>query len=198
LKDPTAREKLLRGQYLEATRQLVERQDFYSSLNRTDTKTAPVTPEVIDRWVALVNTRYKDLATAKLPDFAARLPEAQRAVDELWQSNSGIVGKLVEQAIAEAGRAEACYQLAMIAHERAEISQRMADRVADWAAANPNDGPRAKAAEIAQRQARTDWLAAQGNWNRYQEFVTMQDTSFPGRGVHTKKLIERAKAAATE
>lgn len=183
------REKIQRGRFVEATRDLMKLRDQYKQAadSRAYANDAKAKAAVA-AWTKQANDLYEQLSRAKVSDErAVQVPFAQKQIDEFWARTQPDVGLLLVDMLARPGAAEATYLLALSFHERAERSQREVNRVVRTDSTDPS------AVEAARRQARTDWESSSGWWGRYEEFRQSQESSFPGRSEHAQKLMTRAE-----
>jgi hypothetical protein len=169
---PTPRERLQRGQFQDAARDLVEKQDeFGRALRRFQTE--PDRERIIREWGERATQLYKSLGAD---------PAAAAGLDDLWRSPA--VALLLDRAASEVGQAEAVYLLALCKHEQAERAQARLDR----AAGSDADQLRKDAADA--------WAIAVGEWRRYLEQYAPAQAGVPGRVDHAKTLAARAEALA--
>lgn len=178
LAPPTPRERLQRGQFTDASRALIDRQDgFTRGLERL----AGADGEQFRQWCQTANDLYDQLRAVQVPDPlnpAGRLPDTDPAVadmrgrvDDFWRASAAVVQKLVDRAVAGVGRAEAAYLLALAKHEEAE-----------------RKGGRAGGAAAAA------WAEAANAWAGFLDQSAAR--AYPGRVEHARALADRARAAA--
>lgn len=184
---PTPRERIQRGQFQDAARDLTDKQQqFGRGLERLRTES----PGEVAAFVAAANEEYEGLNRARYPAVGQTTPEpdtnpgvaaARQAVDTFWRANAPTAQLIVDRATAAAGRAEASFLLALAKHEEAERQQLRAGRAGADA--------RAKAA------AATAWAEAAGAWAAHLE-QSGNVQGFPGRAAHARALADRARKLA--
>lgn len=188
---PSPRERIQRGQFQDAARDLTAKQEsFGRGLERLRTEN----PAEIGTWCATANQLYDALNRARYPNIGQTTPqpdsdpqvaEARGKVEDFWRSTLAMTQVIVDRATAVVGRAEAGFLLALVKHEEAERQQLRADRAAGA------DAPRAKAA------AAGAWREAANAWESFLEQPT-NEAAFPGRKAHARDLSARAKKLAGE
>lgn len=177
---PNPRERIQRGRFSDAARELVAKQEQYSAgLERLRTQDAAAQTEQINEWIAATNAAFDKVARAELDKDAAALASAQTEVERGWRAAPA--QWLVDRASAEVGRAEASLLLALCKHELAERAQVRLART-------PTDA-RAKA------DSQDAWATAVSAWRTYEQLASAQ-AGFPGRAEHAAKLSARAQALA--
>lgn len=159
------REKLQRGQYLDAARLLVKQRDEYRAL--AEQSRDPARRAAATGWVTDLNDLYQKLRVAKLDAGSDTARQLEADVRKKWEDKA--VSALVFAAVADPIFNEATYLLALTKHEQAE---------------------RAKAAGAPDAQAK--WREANSWWQRYLPLAAAQDKSFPGRAAHATALAARA------
>ncbi|MBM3980777.1 MAG: hypothetical protein FJ304_10920 [Planctomycetes bacterium] len=181
IEPPNPRERVQRGQFQEAARDVVAKQErFADGLERL--RVNKDVPRQIDEWVAGANDVYLQLTRAiEIEKTAPAIEMAQQAINEHWKAPGALY--IIDRASAEVGRAEAAYLLALCNHEQAEGAQVRADR------ATPADADRLRA------EAATAWENARAAWRSYEQYVGAH-AGFPGRAAHGKALAARAAAHA--
>lgn len=179
LTPPTAQQRLQRGEFQEASRSLVEKQDhFQRGLELARSDRSEVLP-----WVKKANELYGAFERARLDNDAAALADLNAQLEKHWKSGGRVPQMLVDSLIAPIGVAEATYLLALCKHEMAERAQTRADRAAE--------GDKARLREA----AREDWTVARDAWASY-DFRTSAAAQPPARLAHAKTLAGRAAAMA--
>lgn len=176
---PSPRERIQRGQFQDAARDLVARQDeFWKGLERL--RNSANSEGELAKWVAEAKELYQSQALA--PTAQAK-QAAVAAVEQLWQRKGGVMNLVVDRVVAELGHTEATYLLALCKHEQAERAQARLDRAS---------GPEAEALRA---DARAAWQTADGEWQTYAGRAATQ-AGFPGRAAHAQALAARAAAMA--
>jgi len=165
---PTPREQIQRGQFQDASRMLVVRQDeFNNSLLRI--RNTPDAEKKIRDWTDQANEVYRSFTGAA---------SAKSAIDELWRMPGA--GLILDRAIGEVGQAEAALLIALCRHEQAERTQARLEH----AAAADRDRLRSAAIEA--------WTIAAREWSGYREQYASAHASRPALRDHVKSLAERA------
>jgi hypothetical protein len=189
LTTPSPRERIQRGQFQDAARDLTDKQQVFArGLERLRTEA----PGEVAEFVKGVNEAYEALRQAQypdpfqrqpLPDSDPRVAEARGRVDQFWRLNLATAQLIVDRAVATAGRGEASFLLALAKHEEAERAQLRADR------ATGADAPRARAAAAAA------WGEAANAWDAHlEQSGALKD--FPVRTAHARLLADRARKLA--
>lgn len=175
LTPPTARERLQRGQFQEAARMLVEKQDlFRRGIELVNSDRSRVKP-----WIEKMNKHYVAFETARLN----RTPtdEARDLIEQGLRSDpSG--QQLVDALTAEYGVAEATFQLAICKNELAERAQARFEQATTNRDRLHDDAKRA-------------WAVARDSWDSY-DFRGRIQANMPGRAEYVKTMSERAKTMA--
>lgn len=182
LEPPNPRERIQRGQFQDAARDLVAKQDTFANglerlrLNRD-------ADQQIRDWIVTANQLYLDLGAAQLDKNKEQEAAALAAIENHWKQSGAQL--LVDQALSKVGRAEASLLLALCKHEQAERLQARLER--------------ATGAEAARRKAdATDaWKTALSAWRTYEQ-VSSAHAGFPGRAAHALALAARAAALAAD
>jgi hypothetical protein len=159
------REKLQRGQYLDAAQLLVKQRDEFRA--SAEQARSPARQADVAKWLTGVNGLYQQLRVAKLDAGADTARQLEADLDQKWKDNA--VPALLIAAVADPIFNEATYLLALTKHEQAE---------------------RAQAAGAADAKAK--WREANIWWGRYLPLAAGQEQSFPGRAAHAKALADRA------
>jgi hypothetical protein len=188
--------KFQRGQFYEVSRALVEHDRQFAAAEQRGREDAS-RAEDARSWVTKANAVYRKLSEARKPENRADLPAAEAEVAQFWRQELRGAMVLTDRALAETGRGEAGFLMAVCKHEQAERAQLRFDRAATAAA----QGDRGKAAaEKARDQARTAaadaWAAAKDAWERYAPYADAQAAGYPGRADHAKRLAARATRLA--
>lgn len=175
------RERIERGQFQDASRDLVTRQDqFGHGLERL--RNSPNAEEEIRKWAAEARDLYNQqglAATADARQFAVA------AVENHWKQNAQLVQLLIDRVSAELGHAEATLLLAMCKHEQAERVQARLEHATG------------AEAEQLKKDAGDAWKAAHGEWQTYAERARVQ-AGFTGRAAHVQALTARAEKLANQ
>jgi len=173
---PTPLERIQRGQFQDALRALVEREDaFKKGLERLRSERDRT---AVQQWCKALDDLFARLSNAKSfnPDD---LPAAQAMLDEFWKTQSGVAQLIIDRVSADVGLAQASYLYALCMHEVAERKQVRAER-ATGATAGP-----------AKAEAATAWREARNAWRVYHDRAGAQGR-FPGRAEHARALADRA------
>lgn len=181
IEPPNPRERVQRGQFQEAARDVVAKQErFAEGLERL--RVNKDVQRQIDEWVGGANDVYLQLTRAVEIDRTPQAQEkAQQAVNDHWKAPGAVY--IIDRASAEVGRAEAAYLLALCNHEQAEVAQVRADRAAG------------ADADRLRTEAATAWDNARAAWRSYEQYAGAH-AGFPGRAAHGKALAARAAALA--
>lgn len=175
LEPPNPRERIQRGQFQDAARDVVAKQEaFAAGLERLRSKD---TDQQIKEWIETANLLYAALGSARLNNDKAGEAAAAAQVETHWKQPGKQL--LVDKASAEVGRAEASFLLGLCKHEQAERLQARLER--------------APAAEVA--RLKTDaldaWKTALSAWRTYEQ-LSAAHAGFPGRAAHAGALAARA------
>ncbi|QJX00189.1 hypothetical protein FTUN_7813 [Frigoriglobus tundricola] len=175
LEPPNPRERIARGQFQEAARDLVNKQEMFATgLERLRN---PDTEKQINEWVEATNQIYSAVGLARLNNDKSAEVAAQAQAEEAWKQPGAQL--LLDKSSAEVGRAEAAFLLGLCKHEQAERIQIRLDRATG-----------AEAARL-KNEARDAWRAALAAWNTYQQLAPSH-AGFPGRAAHALALEARA------
>jgi hypothetical protein len=179
IEQPNPRERIQRGQFQDAARDLVAKQEqFAAGLERLRTEDAAQQARAIREWVAKTNELYEELTRAQSIEKDAELAAKVGAqIDSQWKQRPALL--IVDKLSAEVGRAEAAYLLALCKHEQAERLQVRLER------AGEPDAARLKA------DALDAWRTALDAWRTYEQLATAH-AGFPGRAAHAAKLTARS------
>lgn len=182
LEPPNPRERIQRGQYHEAARDVVDKQGrFAGGLERL--RANKDADKQIEEWIAGANAVYTDLGLAQLKMNAQAEAAAMQAVENHWKAPGAQF--IIDRASAEVGQAEASFLLALCKHEEAEAAQVRSERAA---------GPEAARLKA---EATGAWETALSSWRTYEQNAGAH-AGFPGRAAHGRKLMTRAAALAAE
>jgi hypothetical protein len=178
---PTPREKLQRGQFQDASRDLVKIQDgFARGLERLHN--ARDVDKQLKEWMDTAVKLYTAYETSTL-ESADAVAAAKSAIDKHWHTDGAIF--LLDRAISDCGRAEATLLLALCKHEQAERAQTMFEHTTG----EDRTARRQEALEA--------WAGALSSWRSYAERASGHAV-FPGRAEHYKTLIARAEKMAKQ
>lgn len=176
---PTPRERLQRGQFQDAARDLVVKQDqFAHGLERL--RNNANSEADIRAWATRARELYDEQGLAAT---AEGRQQAAAAVEAHWKRHADLVQLLVDRSSAELGRAEATLLMAMCKHEQAERAQARLEHAG---------GPEAQQLKSVAADA---WAVALGEWRTYAERARVQ-AGFPGRDAHVQALVARAEKFA--
>jgi hypothetical protein len=175
LEPPNPRERIQRGQFLEAARDIVTKQEtFAAGLERLLSKDAD---DLVRDWIKAANQVYDALGVARLNGDKSEEGALAAQAENLWKQPGAQL--LIDRASAEVGRAEASYLLALCKHEQAERLQVRLERVTGPDAA----GSKADALDA--------WKTALAAWRTYEQLAAAH-AGFPGRAAHGSTLAARA------
>jgi hypothetical protein len=174
MQPPTPRELVERGQFQDASRALVQRQDEFSrSLLRV--RNTEEAERKMREWAERATELYRSLGSD---------PDARTELDKHWQSQGAAL--VLDRAVGEVGRAEATLLLALCRHEQAE---RVQSRLEHAATA---DIPTLK-------QAAADaWGTAVREWSGYLEQYSSGQSASRAQSDHVRALADRARRFAQE
>jgi hypothetical protein len=169
---PTPREQVQRGQFQDASRMLVQRQDDFSkSLLRV--RNTEEAERKMREWAERATDLYRSLGSD---------PHARAKIDENWASQGAAL--VLDRAVGEVGQAEAALLLALCRHEQAERVQSRLENAAS--------GDTTKLREA----ALTAWGDAAREWSGYREQFAAIHSPSPARSDHIRALAERARKLA--
>ena len=182
LEPPNPRERIARGQFQEAARDLVNKQELFATgLERLRN---PDTEKKISEWVEATNEIYATIGRSRLERDKGAETLAQGQADSAWKQPAAQL--LLDKSVSEVGRAEAAFLLGLCKHEQAERIQIRLER------ATGAEATRLK------NEARDAWTAAVAAWTTYQQLAPSH-AGFPGRSAHAIALETRAaKFAETD
>jgi hypothetical protein len=194
IEPPNPRERIQRGQFQDAARDLVQKRDaFASGLERL--RVNKDAEQQIAEWLDRSEELFSDLGNAELErrDAAAgkgnvaladaKVASANAAIDAHWKQPAAQF--MLDRVASEVGLAEATMLLALAKHEVAERSQIRADT------ATGADAERLKADAI------LAWKNARSAWRSYETLATAH-AGFPGRAEHANALAQRAEQLASD
>jgi hypothetical protein len=173
---PTPREKLQRGQFQDAARSLVERQEAFARGLERLRQNRDLDGQIRE-WARDAARLYDELGRTR-GDPAARAA-ANAAIENHLRASA--VQLMVDRAVSELGQAEATFLLALARHEQAEHAQARLDRAAP--------GPDA---DRLRNDVVNAWKAADGEWKTYLAGPARIQANMPGRVDHARALAARA------
>jgi hypothetical protein len=172
---PNPRERVQRGQFQDAARDIVAKQEaFAAGMERLLNKDAK---QEIQDWIKAANQMYDAIGVARLNGDKSEEATLAAQAEGLWRQPGAQL--LIDRASAEVGRAEASYLLALCKHEQAERLQVRLERATGPDAA----GSKADALDA--------WKTAQAAWRTYEQLAAAH-AGFPGRAAHGSTLAARA------
>ena len=177
---PTPRERLQRGQFQDAARELVNRQDLFGR-GLEQIRRTPDADRQIKAWADAALQLYTEQGRALTNRDADARDRARAAIDAHWTSPVA-VALLVPRAVSAVAGAEATLLLALCKHEQAERLQTQLD-------AGAGDPARLR------DEASAAWLVARDAWQSYAPQAAAH-AGFPGRSEHAKALAARAEQMA--
>lgn len=184
---PTPREKIQRGQHIEATRELVGHRDRFANILDQIAATPPGA-DPLTGWYAELDAVYDKVSRARVA--GANEAELREEALKFLKDSGKQVERVLGGMVAEAGVGETTYLLALTAHEQAEAAEVAVERAAHDPATPP-----AAAAE-ARRKARAAWGNVVTAWKRFAAHADAQANNFPGRKENAAALLARAEALA--
>lgn len=181
IEPPNPRERIQRGQFQDAAKDIVDKQDLFANgLERL--RLTRDADQQIREWIAADNQLYTDLSRAEsITKSKDAVAAAQVAIDAHERQEAAQL--LVDQLSAKVGRAEASLLLALCKHEQAERLQVRLER------APPAEQARLKA------EATSAWKTASAAWGTYEQ-TSSAHAGFPGRTEHARGLAKRAEVLA--
>lgn len=182
LEPPNPRERIHRGEFQVAARELVARQDrYWQGLERL--RNNPNAEAQLRDWARQANELYEQYRRARFLDKdPAAEQQAARLIEKHWQANAATLQLVVDRASADVGHAEATFLIALCKHEQAEQLQARLEY-----ATGDTSGLK--------QEVRTAWAAAAAEWRTYASRVSSLDR-FPGRADYVRRLSERAERMA--
>ncbi len=198
LASPSSREQLLRGELLEATKALVQRQDRFEAADIRRKANSAMQSPLMKSWLESVNVASENLRVANLPENAANLPTATAKLNQLFKELPQNYSQLLDEVLAPVGLSEVGVQLATVSHERAETAEVTAARLARIAAASSGDQLKQDAAAKATATAKKEWQAAAAAWARLNDLIPTLDDTASGRSAHVQNLKKRAESFAAK
>lgn len=180
IEPPNPRERIQRGQFQDAAKDLVTKQDAFSSgLERL--RLNKDADQQIREWIDAVNGLYQELKRAELNENKEDAANLTGQIESQWRMPGALY--LVDRASSEVGLAEATLLLALCKHEVAERAQVRADRAT---------GP---GAAVLRQNASDLWRTALSAWRTYEQYSGAH-AGFPGRSAHAQALAARAEQLA--
>lgn len=181
LVEANPRDRIGRGQFNDVIRTMVERERQLGAA-RDRARLSELPENAIARWSEMANELYEKLSIARLPQNQGKLPDAQAAVEQLWEKGGPIVQLIEDRRILPICAAEVGYVLAVCKHEQAERAAIRLSRIAE------KDAGRADAI-AASKEA---WSVAVDAWNRYFAASEAYRAAGPERAAHSRLLADRA------
>ena len=178
---PAPRERIQRGQFQDATRNLTDKQDAYQK-GLTRLRSDPTAQAARD-WCQKAEELYAELGRVRLDNDPVSVANAQQAIELFWKQQGGAAQLILDRAGARVGLAEATFLLALTKHEEAERQQARAELKTGA------DADRAKTDAV------RAWKEAANAWQSYLEMAPDQG-GFPGRLPHARGLAARADELA--
>ncbi len=189
LSPPTPREKIQRGQYVDATQKLVVLRDFFGKAEAQQRGADAASAEATRDWIGQLNALYDRFNNAGPGEQAA----LRTQIDDLWRPSNTTLMNIVGAAVAQPGLAESTYLLALAKHEQAERAWAKSQRLLAVAEVDPvKKVAAAKAAESSLTTALGAWAEARDWWSRYEPYAAFQSPNYPGRAALAKRLTDRA------
>lgn len=181
IEPPNPRERIQRGQFQDAAKDVVDKQDrFANGLERL--RVNRDADQQIREWVAATAPLYLELGRAeRISKNRDEIAAAQTAVDAHWKQPAAQF--VVDQSSARVGRAEASLLLALCKHEQAERLQARLERA-----------PAAEQPQL-KRDTVSAWKTAVSAWGTYEQ-TSAAHAGFPGRAAHARELAARATVLA--
>lgn len=177
---PNPRERIQRGQFQDAAKDLVGKQEAFSSgLERL--RLNKDADQQIREWIDAMNDLYKEQQRADISKDRELEAKLQGQIEAQWKQPGAQY--LVDRAASEMGLAEAMLLLALCKHEIAERAQVRADRATG-----------AEATRL-REDAINQWKTALSAWRTYEGLASAQ-AGFPGRVEHARALAARAEQLA--
>jgi hypothetical protein len=173
---PNPRERIQRGQFQEAARDLVAKQEM-SAVGLERLRINKDADQLIKDWIGEEKDLYLALSRAQLNKDRADEAAATAAIEAHWKDGGVLL--LLDRAGAEVGQAEAALLLALCKHEQAERAQVRLER------ATPAEAEQMKPDVLGA------WRTALSAWKSYQQSAAAH-AGFPGRAAHAKELAARA------
>jgi len=178
------RERIQRGQFQDAARDLVTRQDqFGHGLERL--RNSPKSEEEIQKWASEAGELYFQLGIARTDKNAVAIQQIESAIEQNWKQNVQLVQLLIDRVSAELGHTEATFLLALCKHEQAERVQARLEHATG------------AEAEQLKKDAAGAWAAANAEWQTYAERARVQ-AGFTGRAAYVQTLSSRAAKLANQ
>ena len=189
LSPPTPREKIQRGQFVDATQKLVGLRDYFVKAEAQQRGSDAASAAAIREWVEQLTALYDRFNTAGPGEQTA----LRAQIDDLWKPSNATLMNIVGAAVAQPGLAESTYLLALAKHEQAERAWAKSQRLTAVAEGDPaKKAAAAKAAESALANATNAWAEARDWWSRYEPYAALQSPNYPGRSALAKRLTDRA------
>ncbi|MBY0461088.1 MAG: hypothetical protein K2V38_27515, partial [Gemmataceae bacterium] len=181
LETPTPRERVQRGQFQDAAREVVRKQEEFVTGRQRLNLNAADRDQQIAEWIGAANTLYGQLSVAVLDKNKEAEATLLGQSENLWKQPGARY--LADLLSAEVGLGEATFLLALCKHEEAERSQTRLER-----AAPPE-------AERLRQEAAVAWKTAADAWRNYLQRPGA-GTGFPNRPEQARGLAARAETLA--
>jgi hypothetical protein len=182
---PNPRERIQRGFFQDALRDLIEKQDIFVRVMET-VRNTPDVEEQIRHWGLSAKELSLNLGrTAIIADKAEKsneLSAIRAAYDAHMRDPTTLL--MLNRVYAPICKLETAFLLSLCKHEEAERTQTQAD----YATGEELVGIRQRAQEA--------WITARSAWRTYFEGFNGSQESLPGRAVQAKTLSARAEKFA--
>ncbi|MDY3552125.1 hypothetical protein R5W24_001205 [Gemmata sp. JC717] len=177
IEPPNPRERIQRGQFQDASSDLVSKQDLFTrGLERL--RLNKDADQQIRDWVDAMNELYPEARRAEIQNNKELVGQKLGQIEAQWKQPGAQY--IVDRAASEVGLAEATLLLALCKHEIAERAQVRAERAS---------GPEATRLR---QEAASQWQTALSAWRTY-EGQSSAHAGFPGRVEHARSLAARAE-----
>lgn len=181
---PNPRERIVRGHFQEAIRDLIEKRDIFDkSLDAV--RYTPDVEEQIRNWCFTAKDLYQKLGRTAIIDDkvekATRLAELQAAIDTHWRDPAALI--MISRVSSPICKLEVSFLIALCKHEEAERAQTEADYVKGEDAAG-------------KQKAKEAWINARNYWRNYFEGFNSIQENIPGRAMQARTLSSRAEKLA--
>ncbi len=185
IEPPNPRERIQRGLFQDAAKDLVAKQETYSAgLERL--RLNKDADQQISEWISAIDGLYQEIGVARLKMDKNAEATSLAQIENHWKLPGALY--LVDRLSSEVGLAEATLLLALCKHELAERSQARVDQ------ARANDATGAEVARLLP-DALDSWKTAFSAWRTYEQLASAH-AGFPGRGAHAHALATRAEKFA--
>ncbi|HEX5272093.1 MAG TPA: hypothetical protein VFW33_16465 [Gemmataceae bacterium] len=182
------RDRVLRGQFKDASAQMVPLLEQISTQDSIFKKREAEVYEEFARWKKSLYEAYGKEGEARdnlrKGGSAEAAEAATQAREQVWKAGINVLALLVEGGTAESRRAQVMYQQGLCMHEQAERAQARADAQARGEAPDPDEVKAARAA------VQSEWKDAAGWWTTYTQLYPRTP-----QGLHARLLLARAREA---